>query len=252
MSVLLMWHRAGTVRTVGGSKWRRWSVVEHIDCAVLAPFFVLTFCFTRSAAGSELAPALEIQVDSLDPTKADRRLETINVHALVGEARFDPLPVAVPFGVTLSRVTGFITQLEGDFNRGTLHEQTFASSAWGLGPVAQQRLQLLRWEVFTLRADLGEGVLWYNDDFPSGGRRYNFMLQAGPTINYAPAKGCLRLSIGYRWLHVSNGSGLGPQNPSYSAAGAVLGLGCEWPPGQRPGANQAPGCLDEWATLLAF
>jgi hypothetical protein len=191
---------------------------------MLAPFLVLTFCFTRSAAGSELAPALEIQVDSLDPTKADRRLETINVHALLGEVRFDPLPLAVPFGVTLSRVTGFITQLEGDFNRGTLHEQTSESSGWGIGPVVQQRVKVLRWSVFTLRMDLGEGALWYNREFPRGGRRYNFMLQAGPTIGYAPARGCLRVSIGYRWMHVSNGGGLGPQNPSYGAAGVMLGL----------------------------
>jgi hypothetical protein len=221
-----MLHRADTVRTVGAWKWRRWSVDEHIDCAMVAPFLVLTFCFTHSAAGSELAPALEIQVESLDPTKADRRLETINVHALVGEVRFDPMPLAVPFGVTLSRVTGFITQLEGDFNRGTLHEQTSESSAWGIGPVAQQRVKVLRWSVFTLRTDFGEGALWYNRDFPRGGRRYNFMLQAGPTIGYAPATGCLQASIGYRWMHVSNGSGLGPQNPSYSAAGVMLGLGC--------------------------
>ena len=221
-----MLHRADTVRTVGGSNWRRWSVVEHIDWAMLAPFLVLTFCFMRSAAGSELAPALEIQADSLDPTKADRRLETINVHALLREVRFDTLPLAVPFGVTLSRVTGFITQLEGDFNRGTLHEQASESSAWGIGPVVQQRVKVLRWSAFTLRADLGEGALWYNRDFPYGGRRYNFMLQAGPTIGYAPATGCLRASIGYRWMHVSNGGGLGPQNPSYGAAGVMLGLGC--------------------------
>jgi len=193
---------------------------------MLAPILVLTFCFMRSAAASELAPALEAQVDSLDPTKMDRRLKTINVHALLAEDRFHALPLAIRFGVTLSRATGFITQLEGDFNRGTVHGQTSASSAWGIGPVVQQRLQVLRWSGFTLRADLGEGALWYNHDFPHGGRRYNFMLQAGPTIGYAPRRDCLRVSIGYRWMHVSNASGLGPQNPSYSGAGAVLGLGC--------------------------
>jgi len=222
---VLKLHRADTVLTVG-SKWRRWSVVEHIDCAMLAHFLVLTFCFTRSAAGAELVPALEIQVDSLDPTKADRRLETINVHALLWEVRFDPPPLAVPFGVTLSRVTGFITQLERDLNRGRLQEQTNESSTWGIGPEVQQRVKVLRWSVFTLRTDFGEGALWYNRDFPHGGRRYNFMLQAGPTIGYAPATGCLRASIGYRWMHVSNGSGLGPQNPSYGAAGVMLGLAC--------------------------
>jgi hypothetical protein len=226
MYVLLMLRRADTVRTVGGSKWRRWSVVEHIDCAMLASFLVLTFCLPGSVAGSELASALEIQVDSLDPTKADRRLETINVHALLGEKRIDARPLAVRFGLTLSRVTGFITQLEGDFNRGTLHEQTSESSAWGIGPVVQQRVRVLGCSVFTLRTDFGEGALWYNRAFPHGGRRYNFMLQAGPTIGYAPATGCLRVSIGYRWMHVSNGSGLGPQNPSYGAAGVMLGLGC--------------------------
>ena len=114
------------------------------------------------------------------------------------------------------------------FNRAAaVHEQASESSAWGIGPVVQQRVKVLRWSAFTLRADLGEGALWYNRDFPYGGRRYNFMLQAGPTIGYAPATGCLRASIGYRWMHVSNGGGLGPQNPSYGAAGVMLGLGCE-------------------------
>ena len=229
MQVVSMMHYGDGLRTVGGSK--RPPVIEHIGCAVLVPIVVLTFCDMRLATGSELAPALEIQVDSLHPTKGDRRLETIDVHMLLGEKRFDFLPLAMRFGVTLSRVTGFITQLEGDFNRGTLHEQTIESSAWGFGPVAQQRLRLLRWEAFTLRADLGEGLLWYNHDFPSGGRQYNFMLQAGPTIDYL-AGGCLRLSIGYRWMHVSNGSGLGPQNPSYGAAGAILGLGYALRPSQ--------------------
>ena len=229
MQVVSMMHYGDGLLTVGGSKRR--PVIEHIGCAVLVPIVVLTFCDMRLATGSELAPALEIQVDSLHPTKGDRRLETIDVHVLLGEMRFDFLPLAMRFGVTLSRVTGFITQLEGDFNRGTLHEQTIESSAWGFGPVAQQRLRLLRWEAFTLRADLGEGLLWYNHDFPSGGRQYNFMLQAGPTIDYL-AGGCLRLSIGYRWMHVSNGSGLGPQNPSYGAAGAILGLGYALRPSQ--------------------
>jgi len=47
------------------------------------PIVVLTFCDMRLATGSELAPALEIQVDSLHPTKGDRRLETIDVHMLL-------------------------------------------------------------------------------------------------------------------------------------------------------------------------
>jgi len=81
MQVVSMMHYGDGLLTVGGSKRR--PVIEHIGCAVLVPIVVLTFCDMRLATGSELAPALEIQVDSLHPTKGDRRLETIDVHMLL-------------------------------------------------------------------------------------------------------------------------------------------------------------------------
>lgn len=182
-------------------------------------------CFAAPARASELQRALEAQVDSLEPTHANRHLKTTDVHVLVAEKRVDTLPFTLRFGVTLSRPSGSITQLEGDFNQGTLHEQTFASSAWGFGPVMQQRLRILHWSDLRLSADLGEGVLWYDHDFPSGGRRYDFMLQTGPTIAFAHPGNRFSVSIGYRWMHVSNGSGIGPQNPSYEARGPMLGVG---------------------------
>lgn len=185
----------------------------------------LALCFAPPGRSSELRPALEVQLDSLEPIHADRHLKTTDVHVLAAEKRFDTLPLTLRFGVTLSRPSGSITQLEGDFNQGTLHEQTFASSAWGFGPMTQQRLRILHWSDLKLSADLGEGLLWYDHDFPSGGRRYNFMLQAGPTIGFASPGNPFSVSIGYRWMHVSNGSGLSPQNPSYEASGPVLGVG---------------------------
>jgi hypothetical protein len=193
----------------------------------LAPIVFLPVTLALRTEAAPLALAPELQVEVLHATQHDRDLKTIDLHAFVAEKRFDAIPLSLNFGVTLSRVTGSITQLQGDFNQGTLHRETLASSAWGFGPMLQPRFELVHYAGLTLRADLSGGFLWYTHDFPSGGRRYNFMWQAGPTLGFALPSSCLRLSAGYRlWMHVSNGSGLGPSNPSYEGAGPFLGLGC--------------------------
>ena len=133
---------------------------------------LLWFCTVRSAIPSELAYAPEVQVDVLGPIKADRHLETIDVHAFFAQKRFDVLPLVVMrFGLTLSRAYGSITQLVGNFDQGTLRAQTFASSAWGFGPIMQERLELFRGSGITLRADFGEAALWYGHDSQAGGDR---------------------------------------------------------------------------------
>ncbi|MBV8210580.1 MAG: hypothetical protein JO133_11015 [Burkholderiaceae bacterium] len=193
----------------------------------LASVGLLPLTVSPRVEAAPLALAPELQVEVLHPTKHDRDLKTINLRGFIAAKRFDAIPLSLNFGVTLSRVTGTITQLVGDFNQGTLHGETFASPAWGFGPTVQPRFELLHYAGLTVRADFSGSFLWYNHDFPSGGRRYNFMWQAGPTLAYAPPSSCLRLSAGYRlWMHVSNGTGLGPRNPSYEGAGPFVGFGC--------------------------
>jgi hypothetical protein len=45
----------------------------------------------------------------------------------------------------------------------------------------------------------------------------------GGTLAYEIAHGA-RVELGARWMHVSNGQGLGPFNPSYEAACILLGV----------------------------
>jgi hypothetical protein len=163
----------------------------------------------------------EFGLDRLAPTKADRDLETTNVHIYLRQKRYDPLRLQLRLGGTLSRVTGSITQLTGSFEEGTLREETLPSPAWGIGPSAEAKFALLRTAPATLDLDFSAAVLLYDRDFPAGGKRYNGMFQIGPSVTF-PLDSGSAFSLGYRWMHVSNGHSLGPENPAYEARGVTL------------------------------
>lgn len=164
---------------------------------------------------------LEVGVDRLAPTKDDRPLDTLNLQAFLFEKRYAPLRLQLRVGATVTRVTGHIVQLEGSFEEGTLREVRLDSPAWGLGPVAEARFDVWHAGPLELAIDVSTGVMLYDRSFPAGGEHYNGMFQAGPTVRYALGND-YDLSIGYRWMHVSNGRGLGPRNPAYEAKGFAL------------------------------
>lgn len=68
---------------------------------------------------------------------------------------------------------------------------------------------------------MSTAVLIYDRPFPAGGDHYNGMFQIGPSFSFTPARGHT-LTLGYRWMHVSNGQGLGAHNPAYEGKGVVL------------------------------
>jgi lipid A 3-O-deacylase len=163
----------------------------------------------------------EFGVDRLAPTKADRDLDTTDVHLYLRQKQYDPLRLQLRLGATLSRVTGSITQLTGSLEEGTLREETLSSPAWGIGPSAEARFALLRGAPASLDLDFSAAVLLYDRDFPAGGKRYNGMFQIGPSLTFALGSGAA-FSLGYRWMHVSNGRDLGLDNPAYDARGVTL------------------------------
>jgi lipid A 3-O-deacylase len=163
----------------------------------------------------------ELGIDRLEPTKDDRRITTTNLQVYFLQKRYEPLRLKVRLGAMLTRPTGAITQLFGTWEEGTLHSETLASSAWGAGPSAEARFELLRGERATLNVDLGTALLLYDRPFPAGGDHYNGMFQLGPSVSFTPAP-AHTLTLGYRWVHVSNGQGLGPHNPAYEAKGLTL------------------------------
>lgn len=164
---------------------------------------------------------LNTGIDSLLPTKDDRQLRTTTLHVFLREKEYAPLRLNMRLGFGVTRVTGSITQLTGSWEEGTLREERLDSQAWGAGPEVEASFRLFTLGRVSGRADFLGGVYLYDRDFPAGGKRYNGMLQAGLSLNYALGTQD-SVSLGYRWMHVSNGGGMESDNPSYEAAGITV------------------------------
>lgn len=160
----------------------------------------------------------QLGLEYFAPTEDDRKIRTVNLNAyyLLNKTRFPRLSFLV--GVTATFASGEITQLEGDINQGTLHEVTYESDAVGIGPGVSTALRLCRIDRFALSLEAAGNIIFYNRDFPAGGDRYNFMWRGGPVLKYSIHQG-QEIGLGFHWMHVSNGQGLGPQNPSYDSHG---------------------------------
>ena len=63
----------------------------------------------------------------------------------------------------------------------------------------------------------------YSDRFPPGGDYYNFTWRMGGSLHIRLTD-TVTLTAGARWMHVSNGQGLGRHNPAYESVGFPLGL----------------------------
>ncbi|AFM12140.1 hypothetical protein [Turneriella parva] len=162
-------------------------------------------------------------VQYLSPTKTDRPIYTVTADVIFGRNVTRNGWLVVGGGVTVTRAWGEIIRLEGSISDGTFRSATYGSSATGVGASG-----LLRFEPFDIKGwrfgieTLG-GFIIYSNHFPAGGDIYNFMGRIGPTVGVELSTDThLRLSS--HWMHVSNGQGLGPFNPSYEAMGAGLGL----------------------------
>lgn len=164
---------------------------------------------------------MRLSIEYFHPAKRDRNITTININAYYPVKDLNARGLSVYAGLTATHAYGDIIQLEGDLGLGTLREVQYDNVATGAGPVILTDLCLLSSDQFSLKLDASGGIIFYNKDFPAGGDRYNFMWRAGPVLNLTVGDG-QNMGIGYRWMHVSNGQGLGPQNPSYDAQGFSL------------------------------
>jgi hypothetical protein len=164
------------------------------------------------------APAEAVQVvgiDRLAPLHADRQIHTNSLQWRAREKLLLDGRASLRLGATVSRATGWISQpAEAGLQR-------LDSPAWGAGPAVDGRFTLLDHGGWRLNLDASAAVLLYDRRFPAGGDHYNGMFQFGATLGHRwPGGG--QVEAGWRWMHVSNGQGLGPQNPSYEARGLSL------------------------------
>lgn len=150
------------------------------------------------------------------PLHADRPLDLGLLEWPWVEKRSGPLGWRL--GLVASQARGRIRQTDP-----TGAAYWLDSPAWGLGPQAEVRW---RWPVgdgVALGWTLSAALQLHDRDFPSGGRRYNGLFQTGPLLTL-DGVGC---HLGWRVSHLSNGRGLGPDNPAYEGQGWALG--CRWP-----------------------
>lgn len=183
---------------------------------------LITSFATNLAAQDNSQESKEIYygIEYLGSVEADRNIDTYNVDMYYPIKAFNQLNLSVYAGATITSANGDITQLEGELDEGTFREVNYENSATGIGPGL-----LIDWKypisqrLFLHVEGIGN-LLFYNEKFPAGGNHFNFMWRAGPSVQYD--FGSTAVGLGYHWLHVSNGRGKGPKNPTYDAEGAFL------------------------------
>lgn len=196
-------------------------IVLYVVALVLHPFFVLAAESDEAIDAKRWEVPVRIATEYLYPVADSRDITTVNLNAYIRLKTIETVNLSILAGLTATYATGDITQLEGDFNGGTLRESNYENEAVGLGPGILLDLRLWRVSNFSLHLDGGGSIILYNQDFPAGGDRYNFMWRGGPVLRYDIGNGH-DIGLGYLWMHVSNGQGIGPNNPSYDAQGLSL------------------------------
>jgi hypothetical protein len=162
-----------------------------------------------------------VEVQAIRPTKADRPLDMTLIDWQVREKRLWDGRVRLGLGATLMHASGQITQLTGSLDDGSLREARLDSPGWGLGPSIGASLRAPMSPAVSVSLDVKGAVLLHDRAFPAGGKRYNGLIEGGPSLHWR-LDGGSEVSLGARWLHLSNGQGLGAHNPSYDGRGISL------------------------------
>ena len=86
----------------------------------------------------------------------------------------------------------------------------------------------MRWEIINFShhnfyIETYQGMIFTFDDFPPGGTSWNFMVRYGLGYNIHLSNKRY-LYFGWRWIHISNGKGLIPENPAYDGNGLFIGF----------------------------
>lgn len=161
---------------------------------------------------------LEPGLEYLTPVYGHRSIQTISANVFLGGEYFKKTPLTIYCGLTVTYAWGTIIQYNDNFI-----DETYKNQALGLGPVFLIRFEPIAYKGFSLAPEFSGGFILYSNKFPYGGEIYNFMWRVGGSI-------CYRINTEYsvtvnsRWMHVSNGKGLVPQNPSYEGWGLGIGF----------------------------
>ncbi len=178
--------------------------------------------FGGFALGDDPGPqrhAFELQ--HFRPTTPERQLDLVNASWYFSRRTLFDERLELRLGATLSRAAGSIVQTSGAIEDGSFRAQTLESAAWGIGPTVAASVLLARASTVSLSLEAAGSLMLHDRSFPAGGSRYNGMVQIGPTLAWQTNRSG-EWRVGARWLHLSNGQGLGAHNPGYDGRGVSV------------------------------
>lgn len=191
-----------------------------MTCALLPASLALSLLSGSAPAERPARPhaVADVSAAYYVPPHDFRLIDSVFLNALVGVEIGRGSGLFVLTGLTATGAWGHIEQLDESFQ-----DVRMDAAAAGLGGLVQARLALPAVGPLVMALEADAGVILYSGDFPPGGDIYNFALRYGGSLGWSLRPG-LRVTVGYRWMHVSNGQGLGPHNPSYEGFGIPVGV----------------------------
>jgi len=183
-----------------------------------AVFFTHNICAQNRA---NTGTPLNYGTEYLSPVEDSRNIDTYIAEVFYPFAHLSKINLSFSAVASMLYATGDITRLEGEYSEGTLHDVNYKNSAIGLGPGVLAQWKYSIDETLSIGFEGTVNFIVYSDKFPAGGKHYNFMWRSGPSISYDFGNSS-QIDFGYHWAHISNGTGMSPQNPSYDAKGMFI------------------------------
>lgn len=186
-----------TMRPDGGGLTARWAPAEWIDRLFTVDERAWIFS-TGYFASTQIHRDINLKV--LEVARAWRFSSALELRAEGGLVRADGTRDDAPIGISSdSTATGVSGGLGARF------------TVVDIGPAH-------------LFAEGSAHILWTpSQPFPAGGTGVNWFLRGGGGLSYDLAPR-LAIEVGYHRAHVSNSSGLAPQNPQWNGQGGFLSL----------------------------
>ena len=140
--------------------------------------------------------------------------------------------------------------LVGELGASSFDEPNTKNDTVGVDASVLLRWEALRGQRWNAFFEYGLGLLGTEDDFPSGGTSFNGTRHAGAGLAFDLTHH-LRLTLGVRQQHVSNGRGLVSDNPSWDGFGGYVGLSIDvTPSAARERPLRSIEAQDGWAWSL--
>ena len=161
-----------------------------------------------------------VGIDYYKPTESNREIRSSFASFLIGKEFINQLHYSLYAGLAATFAKGNIIQWDDN-----LKDVKYDTTACGIGPMAQVKVDFLRFNSFYINGNFSFGIICYNKKFPPGGDIYNFFRKTGVSFGLI-FNDRVSAELGIRKLHVSNGQGVGAHNPSYEGIGAGFEFIC--------------------------